>query len=57
MRIITTWRNDNPRTVANTLARKIGREPTSVELKAEVLRILREAPPRLVTLREAARRT
>lgn len=42
MRITTTWRNDNPQTVANALARKIGREPTSAELKEEVLRILRE---------------
>lgn len=43
MRITTSWRNDNPQTVANVLARKIGREPTSEELRREVLRILREA--------------
>lgn len=56
IRINFTWRNDNPATIANRLAARIGREPTHAELKAEVSRILREAPPRLVTMREAARR-
>lgn len=56
MQIRTTWRNDNPRTIANVLAKRLGREPTHAEMKAEVSRILREAPPRLVTMREAARR-
>lgn len=36
-------RNDNPNTVYNVLKRKLDREPTSAEMKAEVLRILREA--------------
>ena len=36
-------RNDNPNTIYNVLKRKLDREPTNAELKAEVLRILREA--------------
>lgn len=40
--VTVTWRNDNPTTIWNTLARKLGREPTNAEAKAEVLRILRE---------------
>lgn len=39
--VTVTWRNDNPNTIWNTLARKLGREPTNAEAKAEVLRILR----------------
>ena len=43
IRVSITFRNDNPNTIWNTLARKLGREPTNEEAKAEVLRILREA--------------
>ena len=43
LRVSITWRNDNPNTIANVLKRRLGREPTNAELKAEVLRILREA--------------
>ncbi len=38
----TTWRNDNPNTIANRLAARLGREPTDAELRDEVKRILRE---------------
>lgn len=42
MRLTVTWRNDNPNTIANRLAAKLGREPSHHELRDEVLRILRE---------------
>lgn len=35
-----TVRNDNPNTIWNRLAARLGREPTNAEAKAEVLRIL-----------------
>jgi hypothetical protein len=38
-----TWRNDNPNTIWNRLAARLGREPTHEEAKAEVYRILSEA--------------
>lgn len=41
--ITHTWRNDNPNTIWNVLAAKLGREPTAAEAKAEVQRILAEA--------------
>ena len=40
--VTTTWRNDNPNTIWNRLALKLGREPTHAEAKAEVERIMRE---------------
>jgi len=40
LRLVTTWRNDNPETIWNRLARKLGREPTHAEAKAEMHRIL-----------------
>lgn len=43
IRIITTWRNDNPDTIFNQLAARLGREPTDAEASAEVRRILDEA--------------
>lgn len=43
MRLTTNFRNDNPNTVWNMLARKLGREPTNAEAAEEVKRILREA--------------
>lgn len=33
MRITFSWRNDNPNTIWNTLARKLGRQPTNDEAK------------------------
>ena len=37
------WRNDNPNTVWNVLAKKLGREPTMKEAGDEVRRILKES--------------
>lgn len=42
MKITTTWRNDNPNTIYNVLARKLGREPTHSEVVAELDRIFSE---------------
>jgi hypothetical protein len=36
------FRNDNPNTIWNRLAAKLGREPTNAEAAAEVSRILDE---------------
>ncbi|WP_286963817.1 hypothetical protein [Methylobacterium sp.] len=36
-------RNDNPNTIWNRLADRLGREPTNAEARAEVLRILGRA--------------
>lgn len=52
MKVTTTWRNDNPSTVWNVLARKLGREPTNDEAAAEVRRIFAEVT---VELAEAGR--
>jgi hypothetical protein len=41
IQINVTVRNDNPNTIWNVLARKLGREPTNEEAIAEVKRILR----------------
>lgn len=43
MQINVTWRNDNPNTIWNTLARKLGREPTNAEARAEMDRLMQEA--------------
>ena len=40
MNITTTWRNDNPGTIWNRLAARLGRQPTNAEAEAEVKRIL-----------------
>ena len=40
--VATTWTNNNPETIWNKLARRLGREPTTAEATAEVRRILRE---------------
>lgn len=54
--ITFTWRNDNPDTISNVLARRLGRQPTRAEEAAEVARILREArEERLVADAEAGR--
>lgn len=37
--VTTTWHNDNPNTIWNRLAAKLGREPTNAEAAAEVKRI------------------
>ncbi len=41
MQITITWTNNNPNTIWNQLAKKLGREPTNEEAAAEVRRILR----------------
>lgn len=38
--VTVTVRNDNPNTIWNRLAAKLGREPTNEEAAAEVKRIL-----------------
>ena len=43
MQVNVTWRNDNPNTIWNTLARKLGREPTNAEARAEMDRLMQEA--------------
>lgn len=43
MKITITFRNDNPDTIWNRLAERLGREPTAEEVKQDVLRILRES--------------
>ena len=43
MNITFTVTNNNPNTIYNKLAAKLGRNPTSAECKAEVKRILSEA--------------
>ena len=42
IQINVTWRNDNPNTIWNRLAARLGREPTAAEATAEVRRILAE---------------
>jgi hypothetical protein len=42
MKLTITWRNDNPNTIYNKLAAKLGRQPTEHEVREEVRRILRE---------------
>lgn len=42
--ITTTWRNDNPNTIWNRLAVRLGRQPTDAEATDEVRRILRDDP-------------
>ena len=43
MQIRTTWTNNNPDTIWNRLAKRLGREPTNDEARDEVKRILTEA--------------
>jgi hypothetical protein len=38
MKVNTTWHNDNPNTIYNVLARKLGRAPTNEEVKAHIRR-------------------
>ncbi len=40
MRTTITFQNSNPMTIWNMLAKKLGREPTHEEAKAEVRRVL-----------------
>ena len=47
MRVTVSFRNDNPMTIWNVLARKLGRDPTHEEAKAKVKRILIDAVIRL----------
>lgn len=39
-----TWTNNNPNTVYNKLARKLGREPTREEVKKDLDRIMGKPP-------------
>lgn len=41
-RITITWRNDNPDTIWNRLAARLGRTSTDTEAADEVRRILQE---------------
>lgn len=41
VRVTFTVRNDNPNTIWNVLAKRLGREPTNAEAADEVRRILR----------------
>lgn len=43
MQITVTVTNNNPDTIWNKLAAKLGREPTNQEAREEVRRILRES--------------
>ena len=43
MQIRITFTNNNPNTIYNKLAARLGREPTNEECKAEVKRILSES--------------
>jgi hypothetical protein len=40
--VTVTWHNDNPKTIWNQLAHRLGRPPTNAEAIEEVKRILRE---------------
>lgn len=42
MNVTVSFRNDNPNTIWNKLAARLGREPTNAEATAEVKRILSE---------------
>ena len=41
--VTVTHRNDNPSTIWNRLAARLGRAPTNHECRDEIYRILREA--------------
>lgn len=41
--VTITFRNDNPGTIFNRLAARLGRDPTNQECRDEIFRILREA--------------
>ena len=43
MKVTIRWHNSNPNTVYNKLAARLGREPKSGEVRAEVARIISEA--------------
>lgn len=43
VKINVTFTNNNPNTIWNRLAAKLGREPTNAEVVAELNRIIREA--------------
>lgn len=42
MRVVFTVTNKNPNTIYNRLAARLGRDPSSDEIKAEINRILSE---------------
>lgn len=41
--VTTSWHNDNPNTIWNRLAARLGREPTKAEVIAELRRIIADA--------------
>lgn len=45
IRITLTFRNDNPDTIFNCLAARLGREPTDAEARDEVRAILNDEKP------------
>lgn len=47
MKVTVEFTNHNPNTIWNTLARKLGRQPTNDEAAAEVRRILAEGSAEL----------
>lgn len=52
MKITTTFTNNNPDTIWNRLAARLGRQPTNAEAAAEVKRILTDG---LVELADAGK--
>lgn len=42
MRVTTTWTNNNPNTIFNRLAARLGRTPSDAEAIAEVKRLMAE---------------
>lgn len=43
VKITFSWKNENPNTIWNKLAARLGREPTNAEAAAEVKRIMAES--------------
>ncbi len=44
MKVTTTWTNNNPNTIYNQLAARLGRNPTNDECREECHRIMRGDP-------------
>lgn len=56
MQVTVTVTNNNPDTIWNKLAAKLGRGPTSLEAKQEVLRILAEGRAERATIQSHKKR-
>ena len=54
MNITFTVTNNNPDTIWNKLAQRLGREPTNSEAEQEVKRILRGDVAAIITAKETA---